>query len=346
MGRDLLKSPYGRFYYLPKILAEKGHQVHVVLLSYRREPGVNIHRNGINWISVSLFYEGPFKYISVAKQLVREIRPDWIIGFSDTYYGILAQRLGDRYGTKSLVDAYDNYEGYIPWLKPLHHTWRKSLSRATVATAAGPSLAEHLQRWRPAKPTTVVPMAADPVGFAPMDRQMCREKLDLPLDKKLIGYCGSISSSRNIGVLFNAYRQLVKDCSDVRLILSGRMSRKITLPSEAEWLGYLPNGDVPSLLNSLDVLVISIKPSKFGNHSYPVKLYEAMRCRVPVVATETPATRWILRKHTGLLVEPDNAHSLREYIERSLTLGRVDYGSQPDWEANCEIFERALETYA
>ena len=346
MGRDLLKSPYGRFYFLPKILAEKGHQVHVVFLSYRREPSVNIHRDGINWISVSLFYEGPFKYVSVAKRLVREIRADWIIGFSDTYYGILAQRLGDRYGTKSLVDAYDNYEGYIPWLKPLHHVWRKSLSRTTLVTAAGPKLVEHLQQSRPGKPAVVVPMAADPVGFAPMDRRTCREGLDLPLDKKLVGYCGGISSSRGIEILFDGFGQLTKKHPNVTLILSGRKDKNIRLPAGAKWLGYLPSAEVPKLLNSLDVLVVSNRPSKFGNYSHPVKLYEAMACSIPVVASDTPATRWILEDHPELLVTPENPCRLREKVESAMVLDRVDYGPQPDWHTNCEIFEHALKTYS
>lgn len=32
MGRDLVASPYGRFLYLPKLLAERGHDVCIVLL--------------------------------------------------------------------------------------------------------------------------------------------------------------------------------------------------------------------------------------------------------------------------------------------------------------------------
>jgi len=38
MARDLIESPYGRFFYLPKLLAERGHEVRVALLDYRRAP--------------------------------------------------------------------------------------------------------------------------------------------------------------------------------------------------------------------------------------------------------------------------------------------------------------------
>lgn len=346
MGKDLLTNHYGRFFYLPKILSEKGHEVYLLLLSYKNDPDVSVHVHGFNWASTSVFITGPIKYITRVNRLVRDIRPDWIIGFSDIYYGILAQKLGDRYGTKSVIDAYDNFEGYIPWLKPLHYFWRKSLSAATLVTAAGPSLAELFQQWRRGKPTVVVPMAADPKRFVSMDRRACRESLGLPLDKKLIGYCGRISANRGIDVLFDAFQQLARERSDVGLILSGRMDRQITPPAQAEWLGYLPSAEVPKLLNSLDVLVVSNRPSKFGNFSHPAKLYEAMSCGVPVVASDTPATRWILKDHPELLASPQNARVLREKIESALAIDRLDYGPQPDWQANCEVFDQALKTYA
>ena len=345
MGRDLLTRPYGRFYYLPKLLADRGHEVHLLLLSHEKDADVTTHAHGFNWTSTSIFNTGPIRYIKKASELVRDVHPDWIIGFSDTYYGILAQKLADRYDTKSVIDAYDNYEGYIPWLRPLHYLWRKSLSRATLVTAAGPSLIQEFQKSRGARPAAIVPMAADPLGFAPLDRQTCREALNLPLDQKLIGYCGGVYSNRGIETLFDAFAQLSKRRPDAKLILSGRKEKKVKLPPEAQWLGYLPDETVPKLLNSLDVLVVSNRPSKFGRFSHPVKLYEAMACKIPVVASATPSTQFILKDHPELLVEPENSPKLRATIERVLANGRIDYGPQVEWGTSCDLFEQALEKY-
>ena len=81
-GKDLLERPYGRFYYLPKILAEKGHEFHILLLSYKNEPRIAENKDRINWTSISLIKHGPFAYIHEAKKIIQEICPDWIIGFS------------------------------------------------------------------------------------------------------------------------------------------------------------------------------------------------------------------------------------------------------------------------
>ena len=345
-GRDLFARPYGRFYYLPKILAEKGHEVHLLLCGYKKEPRIRCMKDDIHWQSVSLIPSGPFSFIREAEKVVRQIMPEWVTGFSDTYYGILAQRLGEKYHISSLIDAYDNFESYLPWMKPLHAVWRKSLSGATLVTAAGPGLAALLRESRPGKPTEVVPMAADPL-FQPLARIECRKKLGLPADRKLIGYCGStIHSNRGINLLFEAFTSLQKELPDLGLVMTGRQGRGVSLPPEANWLGYIADADMPILLNSLDMLVVMNRPTAFGNHSYPVKLYEAMRCRVPVVASETLATKWILQNHRELLVEPCHVEKLTDAIKKNLEIVRLDYGAQKGWDLIGEELEKLLFRYS
>lgn len=345
LGKDLLTRPYGRFYYLPKLLAERGHDIHIALLSYKKDRKENLVRDGIHWTSASIPAANPLRYISDAHQLVKNIQPDWIGGLSDTWYGILAQRLGQHYKINTLIDAYDNFESYIPWLKPLHSAWRRSLSRATLVTAAGPNLAELLGQYRTGKPTITIPMAADPFSFKPMEQSRCRQKLGLPANRKLVGYCGSISGSRGIQVLFSAVRQLKQETEDVELVLAGRKDRSITLPPDAIWLGNVADEKVPLVFNSLDILTVINKSSAFGNFSYPVKLYEAMSCQVPVIATRTPATKWILKDNDDLLVDPGDADQLCMAIKHLLNTRRSGYDSQPDWHDNCDRLEQALKDH-
>jgi len=344
-GKDLLTRPYGRFYYLPKYLAEKGHEVNLLLLSHKNEPKITVTKDRINWTSITIMKQGPFAYVREAKKIIQQRKPHWIVGLSDTYYGILAQRLGKKYNIRSLIDAYDNFESYIPWLKPLHALWRKSLSKATLVTAAGPSLIDLLRQFRPDKPTEIISMAADPI-FKSMDKIECRQKLGLPVDKKLIGYSGStIHASRGIDILFAAFDSLKQEDPDVELVLTGRKGRNITIPSEANWLGYIPDADMPLLLNSLDVLVVLNQPSAFGNYSYPIKLYEAMRCKVPVVVTETLSTKWIMQNHENLLIEPGSAEKLSDTLKYAMDLGRVNYGEQLDWDTIGADFEKLLRDH-
>lgn len=341
MKKDLLRYPYGRFYYLPYLLAQRGHQVSVLLLSYVREPPERVEKDGVTWISMSIF-DGIQKYIDSARSLVTKTGPDWIVGFSDIYYGILAVWLAKRFGAKSAIDAYDNFESYIPWLMPLHHYWRRSISKASLVTAAGPHLGELLNANHPKQPVQIVPMAADPTGLMPRDKMECRRKLGLPSKKKLVGYCGSIFRNRGIKVLFEASRLLADEIPDLQVILTGRKESGLVIPKSCRWMGYINDDMVPLILNSMDVLVVTNRLSSFGSYSYPVKLYEGMKCHIPIVASDTPPARWILNGEDRFLSKPEDPFNLFLKVKDLLPLDRFDYEEINSWDKSCDILEKAL----
>ena len=340
--RDLLIRPYGRFYYLPYMLARKNHEVTVLLLSYKPDHSLAFIKEEVQWYSESIFHCRSLGYIGTINSIVRNSRPDWLIGFSDIYYGVLAEYFSRKYGIHCAIDAYDNYESYLPWCKPLHWLWRKALNRADVVTAAGPHLAKYLNRFRPFKKVHIVPMAADPDGFKVMEKKQCRQKLNLPLDKKLIGYCGSTYRNRGIQSVFSAYELVRYQNPNSLLVLSGRVQKKLHLPPNTKHLGYLSDDLVPTLLNCMDVLLVPNQLTEFGNFSYPVKLYEAMICQIPVVATATAPAKWILNGKKQFLARPGDPDDMAQKIMNALQLDRFFYGEQNSWENSCNIFERAL----
>ena len=273
----------------------------------------------------------------------KRFHPDCVVGFSDTPFGIMATYLARQFGTRSAIDAYDNYESYLPWLIPLHHLWRNALRHADVVTAAGPQLAQLLQQHRPGRPVHVVPMAADPCYLPEPDVRFCRRRLGLPLDAPLVGYCGSIYRSRGIQLLFDACDELRRKDGDVQLVISGRKERGVRLPSYAKWLGYLPDEDMPFLLNSMNVLAVINQLSAFGRFSYPAKLYEAMACGIPVVATATEPAKWILGNQPMFLANPLAPSDLSAKLSRMLDLGHVSYPGIGNWASSARQFEHALE---
>lgn len=342
MGRDLVTRPYGRFFHLPAYLAQRGHEVHLLLLDYRRGSALESHEHGLHTVSEPIRYGSPHGYLSRLKRLLHEVSPDWLIGCSDTYFGIVAEYYARRHGIRACIDAYDNYESYLPWLKPLHALWRRSLARADLVSAAGPALLELLMRDRAGKPGVVVPMAADPAGFRPLSKRECRQRMGLPEEARLIGYCGSLHRTRGLEVLFEAVELLNGRGPGAQLVLSGRHSRNVRLPRTAIALGYLQDTQVPLLLNSLDALAVINRMSAFGKFSHPVKLYEAMRCGIPVAVTRTPATEWIMRNMPEALVPAADATALSYRLEACLAAGGVAYPDAGDWSGSGAALEQAL----
>ena len=337
MSRDLLTNPYGRFYYLPKLLADRGHDVTVVLLDYRGDEPVDIRRDGIRWLSLSVT-----RYVGGTLGAVRGDPPDWVVGFSDTYFGIFARRIARKLGCRYAIDAYDNYESYMPWAFPLHALWRRALRDADLITAAGPGLVELMSRGQSTSATAVVPMAADPTGFEPRDRAACRRTLGLPDDKVLVGYCGSMHRSRGVEVLFDALPLITAARPNVGFVHSGRTWKDVPLPDAINSLGYIDDDKVPVLLNAMDVLVVVNRDSAFGQFSYPVKLYEAMSCGIPVVATRTQATEWILSQQPNRLFAAGDPEALTHAVLDALDNPCGTAGTAAGWDKACDALESAL----
>jgi glycosyltransferase involved in cell wall biosynthesis len=331
MGRDLLTSPYGRFYNLAYYLSQLGHAVHLVCFSYKTKEWEQVERDGIKITSLSVV-PNPIRSFIKAKEIIKKTQSEWIFGFSDTYYGILAEYFSRKNNCKCLIDAYDNYESYMPLLKFVHCLWRNAISNATLVTCAGPQLEELFRKFRKEKPILILPMTIDNKEFKQKDRQVCREELGLPLDKKLIGFHGSISNSRGINTLFKAVKKIQLTNADVKLVLIGRIGKNIKIPKSVLYLGYIPDKDIVNYINSMNILAVINKNTKFGNYSYPIKLYEAMACKVPVVVSNTKSTKWMMSKYPELLVDPDDHDILADKIGEIIDLGHIDYDELPTWD--------------
>ena len=339
-GRDLLTRPYGRFYHLPRLLAAHGHAIRIATLGYRGLPTVEAEFDGLQWSADDVLGKGPYAYWARVMRLCREWQPDWIIGGSDTYFGILAAKLGARFDIPSAIDAYDDFESYLPWARPLHAWWRKALAHAELVTAAGPSLAERL-KTHGARRVEVLPMAADP-AFRPMNRDSCRSLLGLPEGQILVGHLGAFNASRGHQTVLEAVARWRSMEPGVTLVLTGKDSMRLHRTPGIVALGYLPDRDMPALVNSLDVACVSLANNAFGRASHPAKLCEAMACGTPVVASDSAPTRWMLGGDERFLVPLGEVSALAERLASNALLGQVSYPALPTWPAVASRYEELL----
>lgn len=340
--RDLVARPYGRFHHLPRELAELGHEVTIAWIGHRGLPDREVVRDGVRGISLDLRTLGPGALLRRLGSLARDARPDWIVGASDVPQGWLARRIARDCGARLAVDAYDNFEAYMPWNLPLHLLWRRVVRDADLVTAAGPQLAARLQSHRrDGRPACVVPMAADP-EFVPRDRRACRAALGLPPDAPLIGYLGSWARNRGTDQLLRAFRLLRHARPHLRLVLSGRNSAGMSTADGVLSQGYLADELLPPLVSALDVACVITAESRFGRYSYPAKLCEAMACGVPVAATATEPVRWMLGDRSTHLAVPGDAEGLAQCVSALLDAPTSDYGPLPSWRASALEFEGQL----
>ena len=340
--RDLIERPYGRFWHLPQLLAARGHAVHLALLDHRKSECITFVRDNLTVSSRDARREGIHRVRQDLLETARSNEPDWIIGCSDTWYGWLAHWLSRKTGARLAIDAYDNYEAYMPWNLPLHWQWHRALHAADLVTAAGPQLAQLLDRQRRGRsPTVIVPMAADPV-FRPHDRDTARRALGLPERVPLVGYCGSWANNRGTDVLLTAFRLIRARMPEACLVLTGNPPPHARAEPGIIATGYVKDAQLPRVLSALNVACVITADTSFGRYSYPAKLCEAMACQVPVVATATGPVRWMLQNDDRYLVPIDDDAALAERVLDRLDGAAANYPDLPSWEASAASLEPAL----
>jgi glycosyltransferase involved in cell wall biosynthesis len=345
-NKDLWFRPYGRFYHLAKYLAARGDNVHLVLLSHKsRQPEFNESRDGLSWYSCNLL-PNPFRYFFFVRRLARSVKADWIIGFSDTYFGVCAQVVGKTLGTKVLIDAYDNYESYMDWCAPLHWLWRWALRNCTAVTAAGPGLLDLLASAAPGgkKNGVVIEMSADPC-FKPGAKLSARKTLGLPIGSPIVAYCGSLCHGRGVDELFAVIARLSTTNPEICWVLSGRLGAELKLPSNCLYLGYVKDDQVVEILRSSDVILCVNKPGQFGDYAYPVKIYESLAVGVPVVAFSTKSVDYVMRNNVAGLVPFGDIDSLAEKITNTLNNPYEVYSKPNGWCAESDLLREHLLTW-
>ena len=344
MGKDLLEDRFGRFWELPLELAQLGHDVQGLALSYRQRPGGTFldgdgsSGSGVTWNSVNLlngYLPQIERYTRWALQISREFRPDIIWACSDVYHAIFGGWLAKRVTSRCVIDLYDNFEAFkasqIPGVLPF---FRRAVKAADGVSAFSQRLADHVLRsYLRSKPISVIESGVRPDLFYPRDQTECRQHLGLPQHARIIGTAGALEHSRGIETLFEVFEQLSGQVDNLHLALAGPREHGLAIPTGSRVHDFkeLPHTEVPIFYNSLDVAVICYRHSAQGEYSFPQKAYEIIACRVPLVAAAVGSMNELLRNYPDCLYEPEDSVHLANTLKHQLRTKRIIETKAPSW---------------
>lgn len=144
------------------------------------------------------------------------------------------------------------------------------------------------------------------------------------LDNSFICYTGSLYEWKGVDVLISAMKFIPNE----KLLIVGGGDRleklkelaiKENVAERVKFIGSVPHQLIPEYLSKAKVAVlpnISEGPSKFSS---PLKLFEYMAAGVPIVASDLPVFKEILRDNeTGLFFEPGNPESFAKTVKKVL----------------------------
>jgi len=148
-----------------------------------------------------------------------------------------------------------------------------------------------------------------------IDKNEARKKFGIDLNKRICVYAGTISKLKGSDYIFEAARVL----PNVDFLLVGHISQEfknIDLPANVKLLGKKEQKELPLILKIADALLL---PHPKGEYSQsPMKLFEYMASKCPIVASDLPSIREILNENNAVLVKPEDVVELVEGIKKVL----------------------------
>ncbi|WP_419174922.1 glycosyltransferase family 4 protein [Desulfosediminicola sp.] len=354
MNHDVILDKYGRLYQIPYELSLLKHDVFGYCLNYRRltnnsmpQRATGLKNDLLRWESL---YAGLFGirvplYINRLISEFQQQRPDAIIASSDVLHAILAHNISRRTKVPFFLDLYDNYESFgmckIPGLR---WAYRRALRACDGIFTVSSTLHDFISTISPNTPVHTIESTISAGCFQPDNKLLCRQRLGLPLNAKLIGTAGALSTNRGTEYLYDAFKVLRQQANDVYLVLAGPTGDNPP-PRDPNilYLGELPHESIPSFFNALDVAVICMKNDNFGKYAFPQKAYEILSCEVPVVCARIGAISALLKEHPQCLYEPDSSRSLAEKITLQLSNPFIPEILIPTWAQQAEKIANTIQ---
>jgi len=156
-----------------------------------------------------------------------------------------------------------------------------------------------------------------PEPVTPDARESARQELGLPIEARIVGTVGRLTAQKNHRVLVESARRvpdahfaLIGDGPERRSLLALR--DRLGLAERVHLLGARTDG--ARLVAAFDVFAL---PSRY--EGLPLALLEAMGSGLPVVASDLPETREVVRpRQDGLLVPCGSARDLAAALQHLL----------------------------
>lgn len=170
----------------------------------------------------------------------------------------------------------------------------------------------------------IISAGVDPNIFKPAYEEDIRSKYNLK-DKKVVVYVGAMSAWHGAEDLIEIANKLDED---VRFLMVGKgldilegESKEESISSRFIFTGFVEYEDVPKYVSAADVAVAPYNPKgfrymeRYGFYFSPIKIFEYMACRKPVVASDLEIIRDIINENRcGLLAKPGDAEDFAEKI--------------------------------
>jgi glycosyltransferase involved in cell wall biosynthesis len=255
----------------------------------------------------------------------------------------VGSRLKEKYDVPLIITGH----GYDVYSLPfLNDNWNKlivtTLNSADHIITVSNKNKEILESLKIRTPMTMIPNGYKKDLFYPMNQEICRTQLGIPLNKKVLLTVGNLVEIKGHKYLIDALKLLKKTRNDFICYIVGEGKLRTSLQKQIQQneldeniklVGYVDHEKIPIWMNAADLFIL---PSL--NEGNPTVLPEALGCGKPFVGTRVGGVPEIITSDDyGLLVEPADPEDLAEKILAALDRGWdreaiLAYAERYTWE--------------
>jgi glycosyltransferase involved in cell wall biosynthesis len=245
---------------------------------------------------------------------------------------------------KPLVfDLYDNFEFFLSARFPVFKSLYRHVVRSCAAvTVVSRPLLELVRSYGRRDGVYLIENAVDTRLFFAHDKARCRSQFRLPQQARIIGTAGSLSKSRGIETLYQAFEILALRNPNIHLALAGPRDTPIPDHPRIHDMGILEYERVPMFLSAIDVGIICNRKSAFGSYCFPQKAREMMACDLPLVAARVDGMQSLIEDHPSWLFNPLDPGHLAHVIEGRFKDRSTGYHPVPTWKDMAGRLEEVL----
>ncbi len=315
---------------LAQSLIEKNHTVIIICKKAKNYPSyeqigtVSLHRTINPLLSISV---GPIVAIDKIQQdlnlkfdIIHNFSATPLFAFSNYFTRLLHPKIKIINTLKSSSRHTLGDNGYF---------LLKSADRITIPT---PSFLNNIKPSLHSK-TDIIPSPVNLNKFFPQNKNNLKKKYGYE-NTFIIFHYGAMWKNKGTHILIQSMPEIIKTVPNVLFLFAPRYKDISSIQQEIEKrINSNKNHKIPqSTSHNYKIITADIKIEEYvnladlvvlpylslqGTESIPSCLLEAMACKTPVVATNLPEIKEIV-KNTILLSNPNDPHSLSECIKKAI----------------------------
>ena len=355
MSKDVILDRYARLYEIPYQLARLGHNVkgfcldyydnHDLICEHKTPPGrLTWESTGIG--NIKLLHI--FKYPYLIRKQLHKFSPDILIGASDIPHVALTSWLAKDLNLPYVTDLYDNFESFPQAKLPFFRQLLRSATRQSNLVITTSDLLRDfvVDHYVPSCAVIPMPSSVDLDVFNPGNKYEARKALGLPSNAILIGTAGGLYPEKGIIPIYTFWERAYKHNPNMHLVLAGPYNPSFPPPElpRIHYLGNLEHSRIADLFRALDVGIISVLETPFGEYCFPQKAYEMIATKLPIAAANIGAMSELFRNTPSALFKPNNSESLEKTIYTQLRDPQQPGIEVPSWSELIKTLETLIKT--